>query len=299
MEWVEFTRKNVAEALDIALDQFGTSSDNVDYEVIEKETNGLLGLFAKPAKIRVRLKENEETAEIIERVTKAEQADTTEEVEVAKEQNESVEIQSLGETAIEFLKKVCLHMGVEAEFEVQCNDLENRIDINIVGKDMGLLIGKRGQTLDSLQYLTSLVVNKESSTYCKVKLDTENYRARRKETLENLARNISSKVKKTRKPVELEPMNPYERRIIHSTLQYDKMVETYSEGEEPNRKVVVALKKGYRDYNNRNNGYKKYNRNYKKSNYNRGGYEKRNFEPRENREAPTETETSVKEDSKE
>lgn len=189
-------------------------------------------------------------------------------------------------------------MGVEAEFEVQCNDLENRIDINIVGKDMGLLIGKRGQTLDSLQYLTSLVVNKESSTYCKVKLDTENYRARRKETLENLARNISSKVKKTRKPVELEPMNPYERRIIHSTLQYDKMVETYSEGEEPNRKVVVALKKGYRDYNNRNNGYKKYNRNYKKSNYNRGGYEKRNFEPRENREAPTETETSVKEDSK-
>ena len=132
MEWVEFTGKNVAEALDIALDQFGTSSDNVDYEVIEKETNGLLGLFAKPAKIRVRLKENEETAEIIERVTKAEQADTTEEVEVAKEQNESVEIQSLGETAIEFLKKVCLHMGVEAEFEVQCNDLENRIDINIV-----------------------------------------------------------------------------------------------------------------------------------------------------------------------
>ncbi|MBQ1393701.1 MAG: protein jag [Lachnospiraceae bacterium] len=298
MEWVEFTGKNVSEALDIALDQFGTSSDNVDYEVIEKETNGLLGLFAKPAKIRVRLKENEETEEIIERVRKEEAVVPEENTEMLSE-TEEIDIHAFGAVAESFLKKVCLHMGINAELEVRCDAEENRIDINIVGKEMGLLIGKRGQTLDSLQYLTSLVVNKESNTYCKVKLDTENYGARRKETLENLARNIASKVKKTKKSVELEPMNPYERRIIHSTLQNDKMVETYSQGEEPNRKVVVAMKKGYRDYNNRNNGYKKYNRNYRKSNYNRGGYDKRNFEPRENREAPAETNNSVNEDSRE
>lgn len=299
MEWVEFTGKNVSEALDIALDQFGTSSDNVDYEVIEKETNGLLGLFAKPAKIRVRLKENEETEEIIERVRMEEEAVVPEENTEMLSETEEVDIHALGAVAESFLKKVCLHMGINAELEVRCDAEENRIDINIVGKEMGLLIGKRGQTLDSLQYLISLVVNKESNTYCKVKLDTENYRARRKETLENLARNIASKVKKTKKSVELEPMNPYERRIIHSTLQNDKMVETYSQGEEPNRKVVVAMKKGYRDYNNRNNGYKKYNRNYRKSNYNRGGYDKRNFEPRENREAPAEIDNSVNEDSRE
>lgn len=299
MEWVEFTGKNVSEALDIALDQFGTSSDNVDYEVIEKETNGLLGLFAKPAKIRVRLKENEETEEIIERVRMEEEAVVPEENTEMLSETEEVDIHALGAVAESFLKKVCLHMGINAELEVRCDAEENRIDINIVGKEMGLLIGKRGQTLDSLQYLTSLVVNKESNTYCKVKLDTENYRARRKETLENLARNIASKVKKTKRSVELEPMNPYERRIIHSTLQNDKMVETYSQGEEPNRKVVVAMKKGYRDYNNRNNGYKKYNRNYRKSNYNRGGYDKRNFEPRENREAPAEIDNSVNEDSRE
>jgi spoIIIJ-associated protein len=118
------------------------------------------------------------------------------------------------------------------------------IEINIDGDEMGVLIGKRGQTLDSLQYLVSLVVNKNSENYIKVKLDTENYRERRKETLENLAKNIAFKVKRTRKPVTLEPMNPYERRIIHSALQNDKFVETYSEGEEPYRKVVINLKKG-------------------------------------------------------
>ena len=247
MEWVDFTGKNVDEALDAALEQMETTSDKVEYEVLEKESNGLLGLFSKPAKIRVRMLETE---------------------------------QSLAEVAEDFLKKVCSNMGVDATFEVKCDEVESRLDINILGKDMGLLIGKRGQTLDSLQYLTSLVVNKNSETYFKVKLDTENYRARRRETLENLAKNISSKVKKTRKPVALEPMNPYERRIIHSALQNDKYVETYSEGEEPNRKVIIAMKKGVRDYGSKSNGgYKKYNnRNYKKNNYTRGGYEKRNFE---------------------
>ena len=125
------------------------------------------------------------------------------------------------------------------------NDEDATIDINLVGDDMGVLIGKRGQTLDSLQYLVSLVANKESDKYYRVKLDTENYRERRKATLENLARNISLKVKRIKKPVALEPMNPYERRIIHSALQNDRYVTTKSEGEEPYRHVVVVLKKNY------------------------------------------------------
>ena len=150
---------------------------------------------------------------------------------------------------------------------------------------MGPLIGKRGATLDSLQYLTSLVVNKETDGYMKVKLDTENYRARRKETLENLAKNIAHKVKRIHRPVFLEPMNPYERRIIHSTLQNDKYVETHSEGEEPYRKVVITLKPGVdtgyerrgkysygggRSYNRNGGGYRKkrYNDSYKKREYN-------------------------------
>ena len=119
----------------------------------------------------------------------------------------------------------------------------NEINIDLSGDDMGVLIGKRGQTLDSLQYLTSLVVNKGTSEYIRVKVDTEDYRKRRKETLENLAKNLAYKVKRTKKPVTLEPMNPYERRVIHSALQNDKYVSTHSEGEEPYRKVVITLNK--------------------------------------------------------
>lgn len=289
MEWVEFTGKSVDEALDRALDQFETSSDQVDYEVIEKESNGLLGLFSRPAKIRVRLKEQEQEEEIVKpsAVQKVVETNPVVEEKVEEQPEEKIPAEPVDEsllvkTAEDFLSKVCDKMGIDAKFEISCVSEDCRIDINIVGNDMGLLIGKRGQTLDSLQYLTSLVVNKESGTYYKVKLDTENYRARRKETLENLARNISSKVKKTKKSVALEPMNPYERRIIHSALQNDKYVETYSEGEEPNRKVVVAMKKEYRNYNGNRGGYnKKYNRNYKKNNYNRGGYEKKNFQNKE------------------
>ena len=123
-------------------------------------------------------------------------------------------------------------------------DEENKnLNVDLSGDEMGVLIGKRGQTLDSLQYLLSLVVNKESEEYIRVKVDTEDYRKRRKETLENLAKNIAYKVKRTKRPVSLEPMNPYERRIIHSALQNDKYVTTHSEGEEPFRRVVVTLKK--------------------------------------------------------
>ena len=203
--WIEVTAKTVEDAITDALIQLGSTRENVDFEVVEKETSGFLGLNKKPAKVRVALKE------------------------------------TMQDKAVNFLEDVFKLMEIQSEITVDYVEEEKTMNINIVGEDMGVLIGKRGQTLDSLQYLVSLVVNKESEDYIKVKLDTENYRERRKETLENLAKNIAYKVKKTRKSVSLEPMNPYERRIIHSALQADTNVSTHSEGEEPYRRVVVTL----------------------------------------------------------
>ncbi|NLP34182.1 MAG: protein jag [Clostridiales bacterium] len=225
MEWKEFTAKTVDEALTNAMLSLGTIAENLEYEVIEKETSGFLGMFGKPAKIRVR-----------EKLT-------------------------LEKKAKKFLSDVISTMGIDAEIDILYDEVNSTLDIDIKGNEMGVLIGKRGQTLDSIQYLISLVVNKNSDNYIKVKLDTENYRARRKQTLENLAKNIAYKVKKTRRAVSLEPMNPYERRIIHSALQNDKYVETYSEGVDPYRKVVINLKKTYAGkYNHKN--HKSYNKNY-------------------------------------
>lgn len=230
-EWIEFSAKTADEALTEALISLETTSDKIEYEIIEKETNGILGLFSKPAKIRVRKKENPT------------------------------------DTATEFLKKTFAAMNLEVEINLEFDEEESVMNIDLAGKEMGILIGKRGQTLDSLQYLTSLVVNKYSEKYIKIKMDTENYRQRRKDTIENLAKNIASKVKKTRRTAYLEPMNPYERRLIHSTLQADKYVETHSEGEEPNRKVVVTLKKEYADAPRRNNyHHRNYSRDRKKTN---------------------------------
>ena len=207
-EWIEVTAKTVDDAITEALVKLASTRENVDIEVIEKESSGFLGLNRKPAKIRAAVKE------------------------------------TIQDKAVDFLEKIFHLMEIKSEISVEFDEEEKTMNINLIGEEMGVLIGKRGQTLDSLQYLVSLVVNKESEEYIKVKLDTENYRERRKETLENLAKNISYKVKKTRRSVALEPMNPYERRIIHSALQNDKYVETHSEGEEPFRKVVVSLKKG-------------------------------------------------------
>ena len=164
----------------------------------------------------------------------------------------------------DFLEKVFAAMDMKVAINITQKPEEHEVNIDLEGDDMGVLIGKRGQTLDSLQYLTSLVVNKGSDEYIRVKVDTENYRERRKATLENLARNIAQKVKRTRKPVSLEPMNPYERRVIHSALQNDKYVCTHSEGEEPYRRVVVTLKEGVRLDNYNGRGRNRYNRNYKK-----------------------------------
>lgn len=163
--------------------------------------------------------------------------------EEPKRERSEEEIETLKKSAREFLDGVFRAMELPVNIEITYNTENDNLDIDFSGEDMGILIGKRGQTLDSLQYLTSLVVNKEQGDYIRVKLDTENYRKRRKETLENLARNIAFKVRKTRKPVSLEPMNPYERRIIHSALQGNRYVETYSEGNEPYRHVVVTLKR--------------------------------------------------------
>ncbi len=217
MEWREITAKTVDEALTNAMLELGTTIENLEYEVIEKETSGFLGMFGKPAKVKYRMKM------------------TTENM------------------AKKFLVDVFNAMSINASTQVVYDQENATIEINVDGDEMGVLIGKRGQTLDSLQYLVSLVVNKNSENYIKIKLDTENYRARRKETLENLAKNIAFKVKRTRKTVSLEPMNPYERRIIHSALQNDKFVETYSEGEEPYRKVVINIKKTMRDSKYTNN----------------------------------------------
>ena len=209
MEMITVTAKTVEDAITQASLQLGVSSDRIQYEDVEKGSDGVLGgLFgSKPAVIRAK------------------------------------KIETVDDKAVDFLNSVFDAMGLAVDVEVKMNEEEKEMDVNLTGEEMGLLIGKRGQTLDSLQYLVSLVVNKESEDYLRVKLDTENYRERRKETLETLAKNIAYKVKRTRRPVSLEPMNPYERRIIHSALQNDKYVFTKSEGEEPFRHVVIALKK--------------------------------------------------------
>ena len=207
MEFVEFTAKTVDDAITAACQKFLVASDRLEYEVMEEGSSGFLGFNAKPARIKAKVKETVE------------------------------------DKARAFLDDVFAAMHMTVLVEVSFNEEEKVMDIELKGDDMGVLIGKRGQTLDSLQYLVSLVVNRDSDDYIRVKVDTENYRKRRKETLENLAKNIAYKVKRTKRSVSLEPMNPYERRIIHSALQNDKFVTTHSEGEEPFRHVVVTLKK--------------------------------------------------------
>lgn len=210
MSYMEFKGKTVEEAVTAASVELGITSSELEYEVVDKGSSGFLGLGAKPAVIKAK---------------KAEQAKTI--VDKTKD----------------YLEILFKAMDIETEVSIDYDEESNNMNINLEGPEMGILIGKRGQTLDALQYLISLFVNKENEAYIRVKLDTENYRARRKDTLENLAKNIAFKVKRSRRSVTLEPMNPYERRIIHSALQNDKYVATRSEGEEPYRKVVVYLKK--------------------------------------------------------
>lgn len=207
MECIEVSAKTVNDAIIEACQKLGVTSDKMEHEVMEEGSAGFLGIGSKPAVIKAWVK------------------------------------CSIEDEAKNFLNEVFAAMNMTVVVGVKYDAEEKSMDIELSGDEMGVLIGKRGQTLDSLQYLVSLVVNKNAEEYIRVKVDTENYRERRKETLENLARNIAYKVKRTKRPVSLEPMNPYERRIIHSALQNDKYVTTHSEGEEPFRRVVVTLKR--------------------------------------------------------
>lgn len=236
MDFIEVTGKTVDDAITEACKKLSVTSDRLEYEVIEKGTSGIFGFAAKPALIKARILDENKEEEVVEEVI-SKPVEVKEEVKV-EEAVVSEDKAVVSADPKEFLNKVFEAMGLEVDVDV--NSSENEMNIELSGKEMGVLIGKRGQTLDSLQYLTSLVVNKGQKEYIRVKVDTENYRERRKETLENLAKNLAYKAKRTKRPVSLEPMNPYERRIIHSSLQNDKYVTTHSEGEEPYRKVVIT-----------------------------------------------------------
>ena len=214
MEVKEFRDKTISDAITAASIELGITSDKLKYEVIEQGSSGFLGIFgAKDAVIRINMEK------------------------------------SIVEKAKDFCDDMFSAMKVETSVDIKFNEEDKVMDIELSGPNMGVLIGKRGQTLDAIQYLISLFVNKENDEYIRVKVDTENYRERRKVTLEKLARKMAASVKRSRRPFAFEPMNPYERRVIHSALQNDKYVITKSEGEEPYRKVVVMLKKD-RKYQN-------------------------------------------------
>ena len=307
MDSIRVTAKTVSDAITEASIQLETSSDNIEYTVIDEGSKGFFGIGSRKAMIEARKKftdedlmqevfgEKKEKAEKPKREPKKEmkkeqmpelkkeaapekkeathKPEKRENREVKKELRKAAAVkptekeaekpqekpESPAEEAVfaepkqprvpadpEEAKRRAVTVltdmfrVMDMQIEVHASFEDDTLSVDLSGEEMGLLIGKRGQTLDSLQYLTSLVVNKGKASYVRVKLDTEDYRNRRKATLENLAKNIAFKVKKTRRPVFLEPMNPYERRIIHSALQNDPYVTTHSEGEEPNRKVVVT-----------------------------------------------------------
>lgn len=295
-EWIEISAKTVDDAITEGLVRLGTTTDKMDVEVLEKESSGFLGFIGKhDARIRVRIKEvksssmplkkevrQEKPAKVKDHTeAKAEEKHVT---EVHRKPKKKFDENDKGEPvsserqekakadAVKFLTDVFKAMNLEASINVEFDSAENELTIDVKAEDMGVLIGKRGQTLDSLQYIVSLAINKDCSEYVKVKLDSENYRVRRKETLENLAKNIASKVKRTGKAVSLEPMNSFERRIIHSALQGDSDCETYSEGADPYRKVVVKPKNEGKSYYN-----SRYNKGYSKKPYGRKPYHKNGY----------------------
>ena len=295
-EWIEISAKTVDDAITEGLIRLGTTTDKMDVEVLEKESSGFLGFIGKhDAKIRVRIKEAKPVSMPQKKEIRQERPATVKEHNEAKFEEKSVaephrkpkkkfDENDKGEPvsserqekakadAVKFLTDVFNAMKLHANVNVGFDQAENELTIDVKAEDMGVLIGKRGQTLDSLQYIVSLANNKDSSEYVKVKLDSENYRIRRKETLENLAKNIASKVKRTGRAVSLEPMNSFERRIIHSALQSDPDCETYSEGADPYRKVVVKPKnEGKSNYHNR------YGKGYSKKPYGRKPYHKNGY----------------------
>lgn len=275
---IRVSAKTLDDAITEALIQLGVTSDKLEYEVIEKGSAGFLGIGMKQAVIEAWKKE-EEPEVTVEDIIKEEfsgdkkpaepkkkekkqekkpekkpetapmpevKTETPAEPEEAAPVKKEVELAKVEDQTIaavdQFINDTLKAMNMEVRTSTSI-DQDGALCVNMEGEHMGILIGKRGQTLDALQYLANRVANKHQDGYVRVKLDTENYRARREETLKHLAKNIAHKVKRNRRPVALEPMNPYERRIIHSALQSDPYVTTHSEGEEPYRKVVVTLKK--------------------------------------------------------
>ena len=301
MEETTVSAKTLDDAITEALIQLGVTSDQLEYDVIEKGNAGFLGIGRKQAVIKARRKvekkvndepvidfsdavkgvmkdsksdnyhkhnnrdnkkkkdnrkkENyhknnknvtasEKTEKVKEETVKTEKKEKNDKPHKPVQERKEIELAKVEDITVktceEFLTNVLKAMDMEVEIKTSIDE-EGALCIEMNGDNMGILIGKRGQTLDSLQYLTNRVANKAQDGYVRVKLDTEDYRRRRKETLENLAKNIAHKVKRTRRSVSLEPMNPYERRIIHSALQGDRSVTTHSEREEPYRRVVVTL----------------------------------------------------------
>ena len=241
-----FEAKTVEEAITNATVSLGITSDELDYEVVEKGSSGFLGLNSKNAVINVWKKsdvvEEDNNEESVEETKEDNSVETKEKTkEESKKKNSVVDPKAADEAKV-FLQDVFSSMNLTVDITTNIDEENNILEIELEGPEMGVIIGKRGQTLDSLQYLTSLAVNRKVDNYTKIKLDTEDYRNRRKATLENLAKNTAYKAKRNKRSVSLEAMNPYERRIIHSALQDDKYVTTHSEGEEPYRHVVVVPK---------------------------------------------------------
>lgn len=278
---IEITGKSVEDAFMNAIVELETTSDNIGYDVIDKGSNGILGFGSRPAKIKAWVKSEveaekkaekkaeEEKAAEVKSTEAAAPAANSDKADVTSDNNDEVLSEPHKKMVVtcdvdkvirDFLDNMFKAMDMDVNIDIKINEEEGCVNVELGGDEMGLLIGKRGQTLDSIQYLVSLVVNKENEKYMRVKVDTEDYRKRRKETLESLAKNIAYKVKRSKRPVSLEPMNPYERRIIHSALQNDKFVATRSEGEEPFRHVIVYLKNDYRS-GGRDNYKKDYGRN--------------------------------------
>lgn len=255
MKSIEKVGRTVDDAITEALIELGASTDEVEIEVISKGSKGLLGFGAKEAKVRVTVKELVHEEELEVKEVMPEEVHIEDPIIVCETVSDSEnaiitskdELEQVIGNAEDFLNKLLKQMDIECIVKSEIIS-DNRISISLEGKNMGIIIGKRGETLDAIQYLVNIVANKERKEYIKIMLDTENYRARREETLRRLAFKLSKKVQKSRKPIILEPMNPYDRRIIHSALQDSKFVKTHSEGKEPFRKVVITPSYHNRSY---------------------------------------------------
>lgn len=238
MKIVEKTAKTVDDAIMEALIELGATTDEVDIEILDKGSKGFLGFGAKNAKVSITLKTKEETIETIREFKVSNMLKEESNQKETKKQDKGINEDENSEKVMKFLTNVLKEMNIEAELVSKI--IQERLYIDIKTEKTGIIIGKRGDTLDAIQYLCNIIANRGKQDYIKVNLDTANYRERREETLRKLAYKLAKKATQTKKPVALEPMNPYDRRIIHSALQNSKSVKTHSEGKEPYRKVVIT-----------------------------------------------------------